>query len=315
MSAEQQYQRIVPRAPAWSVVADALPIAALIVFGLWYWLASAPAALEPMQRHNSVKLKSVTANSAETLHRIYAELGYQWLPEDPIPALSLRAFPPDLSETAVQRKKRLFFSSLLPLVLAENHIVRVERTTLRDLFAAGALEPGTSAWNSARRIAARYKVEGDINEQSVRDTLLQRIGEIPPSLALAQAANESAWGTSRFAREGNNLFGQWTWDASQGMVPRRRDSDADHYVRRFETLRASVRAYVRNLNTHPAYEELRDHRAELQRIGKHVSGMRLASGLTAYSERGMAYVNEIREMIAYNRLQRVNDAQLALSGE
>lgn len=306
MTTDYERQRLVPRAPAWRVLADALPLLAVIAAALWYWFSAPPPVVKP------VHLDPVSVRSADALQAVFQRHDYQWVPQARVPALGLQAFPADLAQTDSRLKKTLFFRSLLPLVLAENRLIRIERAKLKSLFAQGDLAPKSEAWQTATRIAARYQVQGDINSEGVRDKLLHRVGEIPPSLALAQAANESAWGTSRFAREGNNLFGQWTWDKSQGMVPRRRASDASHFVRRFENLRASVRAYLRNLNTHSAYAELRQHRAELRRSGIPPTGMRLAGGLKAYSERGMAYVNEIREMIAYNRLQRINDARLAL---
>lgn len=306
MTTNSEQYRLVPRAPAWRIVADAVPLLAAIAVGAWLLLGSPRPAAEP------VELTQVTAQSAGELEAVFARHDYQWVPQAPVPALALRRFPEDLAETESRLKKSLFFRALLPLVLAENRLIRVERAKLHTLFDDGQLTPDSGDWQAARRIASRYKVDGDINKSAVRDKLMHRVDEIPPSLALAQAANESAWGTSRFAREGNNLFGQWTWDESQGMVPKRRASGANHFVRRFETLRASVRAYLRNLNTHSAYEALRSHRAELHREGKPVTGMRLAAGLKAYSERGMAYVNEVRQMIAFNRLQHINHARLAL---
>jgi Bax protein len=305
MNDNAQPLSLIRPAPLRSVVADALPLALLIALGLWYWLSSPPPTVAP------VELKSVSASDAAALQRVFEAHDYQWLPQGPVPPLSVRTFPRDLAETPSGMKKSLFFRSLLPLVLAQNRQIRIERARLTTLFSDGDLAPDSPPWHDVAAIAREYQVKGDLNAPDVRRELLSRVDEIPPSLALAQAANESAWGTSRFAREGNNLFGQWTWDKSQGMLPKQRPTGATHYVRRFQSLRASVRAYMRNLNTHGAYAELRDHRQRLRQGGVPVTGMRLAGGLTAYSERGMAYVNEIREMISFNRLQRINDARLA----
>lgn len=300
-------ERLVKRAPGWSVLVDALPLLALAVVGALYAFSGPPPVVEP------VAMKRVDADTTEALAAVFAQHDYQWLPEGAIPPLAVRSFPSDLGEAPIQQKKSVFFRALLPLLLAENRIIRHERAQLLSLFDQPRVEPDSADWEKAMTIARRYGISGDLNDPAVRRTLRLRVDQIPPSLALAQAANESAWGTSRFVRKGNNIFGQWTYDAAQGMVPQRRAADAKHFVRRFETLRASVRSYMNNLNTHNAYDKLRRQRHRLRQTGTPVTGMRLAAGLTAYSERGMAYINEIREMIAFNRLQRINDARLALA--
>jgi Bax protein len=141
--------------------------------------------------------------------------------------------------------------------------------------------------------------------------LKARVDIIPASLALAQAANESGWGTSRFVREGNALFGQWTWDSSQGIAPKDRQEGKGNYsVRSFPDLGGSVSAYMRNLNTHSAYKTLRKTRAAMRASGKAPSGHALAGGLLRYSQRGKAYVEEIRGMISYDDFQRFDSARL-----
>ena len=144
--------------------------------------------------------------------------------------------------------------------------------------------------------------------QDLIDELLVRVDIIPVSLALAQAANESAWGTSRFAREGNNIFGQWCFDEGCGLVPGQRADDASHEVRSFSSVEASVRAYFRNLNTNPTYEYLRELRAQMRMKGKPLDSRALAQGLLRYSERGHVYISELYDII------RVNDL-LALDGQ
>ena len=154
-------------------------------------------------------------------------------------------------------------------------------------------------------MADRYKVPADNLA-----LLIRRVDVIPPSLALAQAAEESGWGTSRFARQGNAIFGQWTTADGPGLVPRERDEDKDHKVRIFGKLIDSVRAYMLNLNTHRAYRELRRARAALRRAGEPLNGHTLARFLHRYSERGADYVSAIRTMIEANGLDRLDDARL-----
>ena len=149
-----------------------------------------------------------------------------------------------------------------------------------------------------RHLARRYRVSGDpVKDPRARDALLRRVDVIPVSLVLAQAANESAWGTSRFAREGNNLFGIWTWDESKGIVPKKRAPGHRHLVRRFDSIQESVRYYLHNLNSHPAYTQLRILRAHAREQGRPLRGSELAAGLTRYSARGEEYVRLIRQLI------------------
>lgn len=152
----------------------------------------------------------------------------------------------------------------------------------------------------ARRILDAGEV---LSHYEMVKELMRRVDVIPTSLVLAQAANESGWGTSRFAREGNNIFGQWCFDEGCGLVPNARGEDASHEVRAFASVDAAVRAYFRNLNTHPSYEDLRTLRASMRMQGLPLNSMVLARGLTRYSERGMDYVKELQDMIRINDLR------------
>jgi len=156
-------------------------------------------------------------------------------------------------------------------------------------------------------MAKRYKLSrGNI------DGLIQRLDVVPVSLALAQAASESGWGTSRFVREGNALFGEWTYSKKDmGIAPAERDEGAIHRVRAFPSLLDSVRSYVLNLNTHRAYKKFRTLRARLQRSGAALDGYALAGTLDKYSERGEVYVGELRAIMEQNSLRRLDDARLS----
>ena len=134
--------------------------------------------------------------------------------------------------------------------------------------------------------------------------VLSRVNTIPASLVLAQSANESAWGTARFAKNGNNYFGIWCWTRNCGLVPQRREEGARHEVASFDSIEMSITYYLLTLNSHPAYDALRDIRNELKTRELPVKGWDLAAGLIAYSERREAYVDEIRTIIEVNELHR-----------
>ena len=204
-------------------------------------------------------------------------------------------------------RQQAFLDTLLPIVLRENarlRRLRAEVGDMLDMQRQGGLSEGDSL--RLRQLARRYRVEGKILEDAaVGRELLKRIDSIPAELALAQAANESAWGTSRFAREGNNLFGIWTYDKDKGIVPKRRAEGATHLVRRFDSFDQSVRYYLHTLNSHPAYQDLRETRAAMRARGEQPSGVVLAGGLTRYSAKGELYVKLIRDLINRYRLASV----------
>lgn len=222
------------------------------------------------------------------------------LPEiDPLEQL------PDLSEIRhVPWLKAAFFELLTPLVVAENQRIQWQREQLQlarlHLESGMVLLPQDSLLLD--EILAEYGLvlpETDADWERV----LRRIDQVPADLVLMQAANESGWGRSRFAQEGNNLFGQWCFSAGCGLVPERRIDGFNHEVRRFDTVQDSVRAYMRNINTHRAYAGLRRLRAELQEEAEELTGYLLAAGLLSYSERGEAYVQEVRAMLRDNQTQ------------
>jgi len=154
-----------------------------------------------------------------------------------------------------------------------------------------------------QELLIKYRVNTD-DEDEQKELLLLRVNTIPPSLVLAQAANESAWGTSRFAQEGNNLFGQWCFREGCGLVPEARGGSSRHEVRAFESPLESVESYMRNLNSHPRYRELRELREQQIEQQGYASGEILTEGLDGYSTRGQEYIDEIRNMIEHNKLNR-----------
>lgn len=226
------------------------------------------------------------------------------LADAPVPRRFDGRLPGPMPTDALARK-RLFLATVLPLVLRVNEDISATRARLmriRGLALNGRPLTGSQkTW--LRRLALRYGTEaGDFA------ALLHHVDIIPPSLVLAQAATESGWGSSRFAQQGNALFGQRTWRAGGGLVPAGRSADAVFEVRSFDTLDAGIRAYVHNLNSHPAYGVFRVQRAQR---GPRLNALALAAGLSAYSELGTEYVEILRQVISENDLDRLDRARLA----
>ncbi|CUA82821.1 glucosaminidase domain-containing protein [Pseudidiomarina woesei] len=206
--------------------------------------------------------------------------------------------------TNVRDKKQAFFSFLAPIVQAENAVIEQAR---EQLLALVQVHKQTGSLNKKQlkqleRIANDYNVTVETNDLAATfGVLLRRVDVVPEALALVQAANESAWGTSRFALEGLNFFGQWCFRKGCGLVPDARSEDMTHEVRKFASVNASVRSYLRNINTHPAYFELRRLRAEKRQSGADIRALDLTEGLMSYSERGEDYIHELNSMIRVNR--------------
>lgn len=255
-----------------------------------------------------------TARSAE-LKELFTRLGYFWPPREPepglVPPVAVRAIPADIAELPVAERKTIFFRILAPLIAAENRRLREQRDFLERTFTEFPELPESGAVASrVRAIASRFNVGGDLDDPEVRRLLLRRVDTVPGALVLAQAANESGWGTSRFTREANNLFGMWTWDPAAGIAPRQRSENARHFVRVFEDLRASVANYLHTINVGAAYGELRELREAQRRRGVPPDALALAAGLRRYSARGETYVEEIRAIIRYNGLDELAPLRL-----
>lgn len=203
-------------------------------------------------------------------------------------------------EAGTDRKSE-FFEFLRPLIEVENERVRRDRNRL--LAIAGRTDRnGLERW-WLRAMAEVYEIEREsLGETELIDALLRRVDVVPTSLALAQAAKESGWGTSRFARDGNNLFGEWCFEAGCGIVPKSRADGRRHEVEVFDSPRASVASYLRNLNTHERYRSFRVARERLRATGAGLSGVMLANELAHYSERRDDYIEDIKSLIRTNKL-------------
>ncbi|MCG8312260.1 MAG: glucosaminidase domain-containing protein [Pseudomonadales bacterium] len=200
---------------------------------------------------------------------------------------------PDFSAISDTRaRKKAFFEFLRPLVEAENERLRKLRHSLPSM-----------PESKLKKLAASYDLDITMATPHLRIELQGHIDTLPTSLVLAQAAIESAWGTSRFAQEGNNLFGEWCFRKGCGLVPKSRNAEAQHEVRRFASAADSIRSYMKNLNTHRAYRDLRAQRMLQHEQQQAYSGCFLATGLTSYSQKGHAYVEMVKSLIRGNRLE------------
>ncbi len=213
-------------------------------------------------------------------------------------------------------RKQQFLNRILPLILSENKIIHKDRKKLLrildDLNNNKPLTPETTLW--IKKLAKEYRVSGNILDNSrLQQELLKRVDSIVPAMALAQAANESAWGTSRFSKEGNNLFGIWTYNPEIGIKPLKREPGKKHFVRKFSSFQESVAIYMRTLNTHTAYKKLREIRYEAALQGRRITGYELAKGLEKYSAKGRAYIKMIQVMINNNNLEQIALAEMALN--
>lgn len=210
---------------------------------------------------------------------------------------------PDFSAyNAGAERKEVFFNYFLPLINEHN----AEILAAREQLVAWNKDRESLAWYPTRelkRLADDYGMKNfDLESDAHWNTLQRRVDVVPASLALVQAANESSWGTSRFAREGNNFYGQWCYVEGCGIVPKKRGNGERHEVAAFNSPASSVKSYMNNLNYHPAYKTLREIRASLRASDEPISGIALAGGLSSYSERGEEYIKELRSMIMFNNL-------------
>lgn len=193
-------------------------------------------------------------------------------------------------------RKAAFFEYFTPIIVDVNEALAADREQIqRSCDAAEA--------DDLDKFLTKFRVDDtDLEQESACDVLLRRADIVPASLAIAQAANESAWGTSRFAQLGNNFFGQWCFSKGCGIVPKSRDTNKNHEVADFRSPADSVESYMLNLNTHDAYKPLRNIRQTLREEDKAITGVALSYGLGRYSERGDEYGKELREMISFNKL-------------
>ena len=243
---------------------------------------------------------------ASTIKQLYEDTGYKLddvRKNKLVKPVALDSFPREIKMIEnTKKRKELFLQIVLPLVLQENNNIKLDRKMLFSIINKSNNTDLEKKW-----LNKKYKQYGIPSKDL--STLKIRMDEIPVSLALAQAAKETGWGTSRFAQEGNALFGQWTW-SGEGLKPKESDEHEGHKVMKFNILQASVRAYQRNLNTHKTYRDFRLVRAQLRDEGKELDSIVLSQYLDEYAETGQEYVKILRKIIEQNNLKDFDNAKL-----
>tara|TARA_Y100001958_G_scaffold150806_1_gene135046 strand:+ start:964 stop:2028 length:1065 start_codon:yes stop_codon:yes gene_type:complete len=206
-----------------------------------------------------------------------------------------------------KKRKNMFIKIVLPLIVKENNKIRIDRKRLFTILNKNSNTDIEKKW-----LEKKFKQYG-VRKNDL-STLKIRMDEIPVSLAIAQAAKETGWGTSRFALKGNALFGQWTW-SGEGLKPKNADKGKEHKVMKFHSLQLSVRAYLRNLNTHSTYKNLRKVRTELRNQNKPIDSIILSKHLDKYAETGSQYIEVIQKIIEQNNLKDFDEARLLPSSK
>ncbi len=254
---------------------------------------------------NDLETDTVRLN-ASTIKQLFEDTNYSLKDvreKKLVKPVALTLLPAEIKmiENTKQRKD-FFIQIVLPLILQENNNIRLDRKRLFSIINKSNNTKLEKKW-----LEKKYKQYGIPSKEL--SILKIRMDEIPVSLAIAQAAKETGWGTSRFAQEGNALFGQWTW-SGEGLKPKDADKSKGHKVMKFNVLQASVRAYQRNLNTHSSYKNLRKARAELRDKGLALDSLLLVKYLNQYAETGEKYVEVLKKIIKQNNLKDFDDARL-----
>ena len=254
---------------------------------------------------NNLETDSVRL-SASTIKQLFEDTGYDLndvRKKKLVKPVALTLLPQEIKMIENTKKRKEFFIQIvLPLIIQENNNIKLDRKTLFSIINKNNNSNSEKKW-----LDKKYKQYG-IKSKDL-STLKIRMDEIPVSLAIAQAAKETGWGTSRFAQEGNALFGQWTW-SGEGLKPKEAKEGEGHKVMKFNILQASVRAYQRNLNTHSTYKGFRKARAKLRDLNKPLDSIELSKHLNKYAETGNQYVEVLQKIIKQNKLQDFDDAKL-----
>ena len=244
--------------------------------------------------------------SASTIEQLFEDTNYslsEVRKSKKVKPIRLSLLPNEIKQIESSKKrKNLFIQIILPLILEENNLILLDRKKLFSI-----LNKNKNSKKEINWLNRKFRQYGVLNKDI--PTLKVRMDIVPVSLAIAQAAKETGWGTSRFALEGNALFGQWTW-SGDGIKPAGADSDTKHKVMKFRVLKASVRAYQRNLNTHSSYKNFRQLRAQLRDDSASLDSLLLADQLDNYAETGKEYTKILKQIINQNSLKDFDDVKL-----
>ena len=252
------------------------------------------------QETNTVRL------DASTIKQLFEDTDYKLddvRKKKLVKPIALTLLPAEIKMIeSVKKRKEFFIQIVLPLILEENKNINLDRKRLFSIINKSNNSNSEKKW-----LDKKYRQYGIPSKDL--SVLKRRMDIVPVSLALAQAAKETGWGTSRFAQQGNALFGQWTW-SGEGLKPKDAEKNEGHKVMKFNILQASVRAYQRNLNTHSSYRDFRLARAQLRDLDKSLDSIILSEHLDEYAETGNQYVDVLKKIIIQNNLKDFDDAKL-----
>lgn len=264
---------------------------------------------------NTQQSNTINFDSIEELNNYFLSINYQWPIKDlsSLPGALVRSMPDDIGTIKDSKaRKKLFIRIMLPIIRAEQQRIRNERKLLQLALQSNNVKnatkykiKNTTTEEQLNTLFKEYKINTKLNYEDKSNQLLKRFDELPLTLILAQAAIESGWGTSRFTRVGNSLFGEWTYQEGDGIVPEDRDDGKSHKIKAFPSLRDSIASYIKNINRNSAYKELRQYRYEMRLQQQTLDSRTLAKGLHRYSQKGEGYVVSLLQILNSSEFKQI----------
>lgn len=285
--------------------------AAICLFSILFTLIYLPTSnlSKPIVKPTPKASTYLNFESTQTLLTYFQNLGYLWPIKNShsIPNFTLRSIPKDIGKIKDRlTRKTLFLRVMIPIIIAEQHQIRHKRKSLTLFLHSANLNPKFES--RIKQLFKEYKINQSLTLDQKKAELLSRYDELPLTLVLAQAAIESGWGTSRFAREGNSLFGEWTFDGS-GIIPTGREQGKSHRIKSFPSIQKSISSYIKNINRNNAYKELRQTRKKMRMNKQPLNARELANNLNRYSQKGQKYVTSILNILnskAFKQIEILN---------
>ncbi|MDH5257700.1 MAG: glucosaminidase domain-containing protein [Gammaproteobacteria bacterium] len=279
------------------------------------YLPATKVSLSTSRFVNTQQTNILNFDSIEELNNYFLSVNYQWPIKDLslIPGTLVRSMPDDIGTIKDSKaRKRLFIRIMLPIIRAEQQRIRNERRLLQLALQSSNIKnatkyttKNTTTEEQLNTLFKEYKINAKLNFEEKSNQLLKRFDELPLTLVLAQAAIESGWGTSRFTRVGNSLFGEWTYQEGAGIVPEDRDDGKSHKIKAFPSLRDSIASYIKNINRNSAYKELRQYRYEMRLQQQTLDSRTLAKGLHRYSQKGEGYVVSLLQILNSSEFKQI----------
>jgi len=252
-------------------------------------------------------------SSTKALLDYFHSINYLWPITDPtkLPDVLIQSMPSDINTVQDYGvRKTVFIRVMLPIILATQERIRKERASLMATIKSGNTIQNQQLTDEVNSLFDEYNIDNSLSFQEKGDLLLLRYDELPLTLVLAQAAIESGWGTSRFTRVGNSLFGEWTYKKNAGIVPEDRQAGKSHQIKAFPSLQDSVTSYIRNINRNNAYKELREYRAEMRSNQQPLDARKLAEGLHRYSQKGKSYIVSLLQILNSKEFKQIESLKL-----